>query len=197
MQTHLRKTPAAFTLIELMVVITIIVILAGLVLIGLGFTAEKQARSKAQLQLELIGKGLEEFKSDTGSYPATSNSSDAASAANSQLIYEKLFYEGYLNSIAATLDPTKARKIYLPELDPRSSKQGWVDPVDPTAAPPAIATIKDPWARPYAYRTAKNPAGAANPLTINPEFELWSWGKDGKTNTPVPTDPVNRDDVGR
>ena len=43
-----RKGKAAFTLIELMAVITIIVILAGLVVGGMGFVTDRQAKEKAK-----------------------------------------------------------------------------------------------------------------------------------------------------
>jgi len=195
MKSPQRKDRAAFTLLEVMAVITIIVILAVLAVIGLSAALEKHARSKAIVQVALITKALEEYNSDMGTYPVTANSSDAVSGNNSQILYEKLFYEGYQNSIAAVPDPAKAQKIYLPELDPRSSKQGWVDVVDPATPPPASVTIKDPWSKPYAYRTAKSPAGTPNPLTLNPGFDLWSRGKDGNTNTAVPADTVNRDDI--
>ena len=51
MKTTSRKGQAGFTLIELMAVITIIVILAGLVIGGLGYVSENQAKSKAQVQI--------------------------------------------------------------------------------------------------------------------------------------------------
>ena len=61
-----RRHPAAFTLIELMAVITIIVILAGMVVGGLGYVNEKQAREKAKIQIALLSKALEEYKLDNG-----------------------------------------------------------------------------------------------------------------------------------
>ena len=66
-----RNGMAAFTLIELMAVITIIVILAGLVVGGLGFVSERQAKEKAKVQIALLSKALEEYKLDMGTYPGT------------------------------------------------------------------------------------------------------------------------------
>jgi hypothetical protein len=83
---------------------------------------------------------------------------------------------------------TKAMKIYLNELDPRATKQGWVTTT--TAATPAASLkILDPWGNNYRYRKGSN--------AQNPDFDLWSMGKDSKTNaaTPSATDPLNADDI--
>ena len=203
MKTTQRKGKAAFTLIELMAVITIIVILAALVVGGLGYVTEKQASSKAKVQIASISRALEEYKMDTGSYPATANSTTGT--GNSAALYQALFYEGYDYSKQSTppatwtkkvgtVDVPKATKIYLTDLDARTSKQGWVDPVT-TTDPPATATIKDPWGAEYRYRTATTAAGTANAATLNPDFDLWSSGKDAKTKPETPTDATNRDDI--
>jgi prepilin-type N-terminal cleavage/methylation domain-containing protein len=197
MKTTQRKGKAAFTLIELMAVITIIVILAGLVVGGLGFVTERQAKEKAKVQIALISKALEEYKLDTGSYPATGNS-----GANSAALYQALFYEGYdyevkqrpekwVKTVGSNTEFPKATKIYLPDLDPTTSKQGWVTPVIPPAKPSATSTILDPWGKEYSYRSALSTSGAANTGTQNPDFDLWSFGKDGVS------DPVNKikDDI--
>ena len=60
MKTPSRRHPAAFTLIELMAVITIIVILAGIVVAGLGFVNEKQAREKTKVQIGMLERAIEE-----------------------------------------------------------------------------------------------------------------------------------------
>lgn len=193
MKTTQRKGKAAFTLIELMAVITIIVILAGLVVGGLGFVSDRQAKEKAKVQIALLSKALEEYKLDTGSYPASTNSAD---------LYVALFYEGYdyaqknspatwVKTVGSNTAFPKATKIYLSDLDPTTSKQGWVTPVIPPAPVPATSKIMDPWGKEYNYRSALGATGAANTATQNPDFDLWSFGKDGVS------DPVNKikDDI--
>jgi prepilin-type N-terminal cleavage/methylation domain-containing protein len=217
MKTNPRRGIAAFTLIELMAVITIIVILAGLVVGGLGFVTERQAKERARVQLALLTKALEEYKLDIGMYPPTGNVTGnlgTNGSNNSQDIYIALFYEGY-NFNSQTNPPfnwTKtvngvqvpmATKIYLPDLDPTWSKQGWVDLVTGVnAVPPPAAVIKDPWGNQYCYRTAVDAAGVANANTQNPDFDLWSMGKDGRSNagnpsltSPAPPANLNVDDI--
>jgi len=179
-----RRHPAAFTLIELMAVITIIVILAGMVVGGLGYVNEKQAREKAKIQIALLSKALEEYKLDNGTYPTPSGTSGAAHSAgtgNTYLLYQRLYLDG-----ASTTPPGK---IYLPELDPLNNKQGWV-----TGAGTSIAIV-DPWGQPYRYRVGVFSTGAANSNAQNPDFDLWSVGKDGKFNNGSLSHSDNRDDV--
>ena len=203
MKTIKRHGKPAFTLIELMAVITIIVILAGLVVGGMGYVSEKQATSKAKVQIQLLSKALEDYKLDMGTYPSTGNVATASSpngtGTSAVSLYQALFYEGYdyaKQGSPAAWPTTKATKIYLSDLDPTSTKQGWVDTVTgANVAPPASTTVKDPWGNQYCYRTAKTLAGAVNAATINPDFDLWSMGKDGKTLTGTLSDKSNKDDI--
>jgi len=207
MKTNPRQGRAAFTLIELMAVITIIVILAGLVVGGMAFVSDRQNKEKARVQLALISKALEEYKLDIGIYPPTGNITTASSPKGTknsdEALYETLFYEGFeyakkdspdkwTKSVDGK-DVAKATKIYLPELDPTSSKQGWVDPVKGTDPPESVA-VRDPWGNQYCYRSATSASGESNEATQNPDFDLWSMGKDGKTNSD-PTHKDCRDDI--
>ncbi len=190
MKINPRHGKAAFSLIELMAVITIIVILAGLVVGGMGYITEKQAKSTAVVQIALISKTLEEYKSDFGAYPATVNSTDGLK--NSEVLFKALYWDSDNDSQGAAIgtaagDPDQ--KMYLPDLDPASNKQGWT-----TGNPSATTKITDPWLKEYRYRSALSPTGAANADTQNPDFDLWSSGKDGKSTSTL-ADKENRDDI--
>jgi prepilin-type N-terminal cleavage/methylation domain-containing protein len=58
-----------FTLIEVVMVIAIILILAGLVLAVSGFVQEKGKRSRAEAEIAAISAALESYKADNGIYP--------------------------------------------------------------------------------------------------------------------------------
>ena len=190
MKTRHRHHPAAFTLIELMAVITIIVILAGLVVGGMGFVNERQAKEKAKVQLGMLEAALEEYKLDNGEYPLTPNKSGNLRGPNgtntSKILFKALYMDG-------AQDP--AKKIYLESLNPANNKQGW------TSGPASNNTkIVDPWGNQYCYRSAVNSSGNTNRDTQNPGFDLWSMGKDGASNASRPTTEgkqgeVNRDDI--
>lgn len=192
MKTNPRRGKPAFTLIELMAVITIIVILAGMVVAGLGFVQEKQARSKAQVQIALLSKALEEYKLDMGTYPPTTNLSVTGAVSgvngNSDILFKALYFDSNNDGNGPPAD--KDQRIYLPELDPATSKQGWT-----TGIAGNLTKITDPWGNQYMYRTAQPATGTTpNSNTMNPDFDLWSAGKDGKTN-PDPKHKDSLDDV--
>lgn len=207
MKSNPRSARSAFTLIELLTVITIIFILAALVVVALPYLMERQDRAKAKLQIAQLSKALEEYKSDMGEYPMTTDTLDG-SGQSSEALYVSLFYEGYDygRQVTPPADWTKAggtakaTRIYLPGLDPVSSKQGWVSLVTGASpVPPASTKVVDPWGNEYRYRSAKSATGTENAGTINPTFDLWSAGKDGLTNAgstgPSIQDPKNRDDI--
>jgi type II secretory pathway pseudopilin PulG len=167
----------------------------------MGFVSERQDKEKAKVQIALLSKALEEYKLDMGIYPQTENT--ISGLLQTEELYQVLFYEGYdyvkSNSPADWkktvngIDLPKATKIYLADLDPTSTKQGWV--TNAATVPARIKKIVDPWGNEYGYRTATNAGNIPNVDTQNPDFDLWSSGKDGKTKTGAPKDPTNRDDI--
>jgi type II secretory pathway pseudopilin PulG len=181
-----RNSKAAFTLLELMVVITIIIILAGLVVGGMEYANQRSASEKAKTQIALLSKGIEEYKLDMGAYPATGNITGSLTASAGSSTSAIIFNALYFAPLSAN------QRIYLSELDPATSKQGWT-----TGTASATTTITDPWGNQYCYRSAIDSSGATNNATVNPDFDLWSMGKDSKTNaaTPSATDPLNADDI--
>ena len=199
MKTHIRRARPAFTLVEVLVVMTIIAILAGLVVVGMEFAKQRQASEKAKVQIALLSKGIEEYKADMGFYPGDVADTPVEGKVSKQ-IYQVLFYEGYdydkqgnpaawekkLNT--GEIVP-KATKIYIAELDPRNNKMGWVTKLKLTETPSDKLEITDPWGNGYRYRKGND--------AQNPDFDLWSIGKDGKTNatSPAMTIDENKDDI--
>lgn len=190
MKTNPRTARQGFTLVELMAVITIIVILAALVVGGMSFVTARQAKNKAQVQIALLAKSIEDYKLDMGRYPGVADDSPVDGTGMSEELYEALFYQGYqaAENPEATTTGDEATKIYLAELDPTSSKQGWTGPASTV---PVKTKILDPWGREYRYRKGIN--------AQNADFDIWSTGPDGETN-PADSpgalkDPKNRDDL--
>ncbi len=191
MKTHPRRDRTAFTLIEMMAVITIIVILAGMVVGGMGYVNEKQASEKAKVQIALISKALEEYKLDNGTYPPTADKTGTFSAAGtstSSILFDYLFWDSDRDGQSGVADTDQ--KIYLPELDPANNKQGWT-----TGTVSDTTKITDPWGNEYCFRSATNATGTANANTQNPDFDLWSLGKDGKSAPDSASDSTNKDDI--
>lgn len=128
---------SGFTLIEMLVTITIIVILAGLSLGGFKFVSTKQAYSQAEIQIKLLENGIEEYKLDTGEYPESGIGN----------LFRAL-YKDRLNNVDGN------NKIYVSQLDPENNKQGWTIP--------GQDKITDPWGAEYIYRRSSDPR-AVNP----------------------------------
>ncbi len=94
--------PGAFTLIELLTVIAIIVILASLILSTAGYIQKKGARARAEAEIAAMSAALESYKADNGDYPTgTANpaSTAAVTTANTNLLQ--------------SLMPTTNGKVYM------------------------------------------------------------------------------------
>src|ERR1700692_3530648 len=63
------RAGGAFTILELLVVMTIIIVLAGLILATSGYVQKKGARSRAEAEIAAMSAALESYKADNGIYP--------------------------------------------------------------------------------------------------------------------------------
>jgi len=171
MKTQFHSRRRGFTLIEMLAVITIIVILAGLVVGSIGYVNDKKARELARVQIALLANALEEYKVDNGEFPVGAN----AQPGDSNYLYRALYWDS--DNDGQTVGADDDQKIYVPELDPENNKQGWID------GDRANARILDPWGKEYYFRSGKLSGGGSNPDARNPDFDLWSAGPDGKTST--------------
>jgi general secretion pathway protein G len=68
---RILRNQRGFTLAELMIVVVIIGLLAGLVLPNLFKKLGKGQQASAKAQIELLGQALDQFRLDTGRYPTT------------------------------------------------------------------------------------------------------------------------------
>ena len=59
----------AFTILELLIVISIIIVLAGLILATSGYVQKKGARSRTEAEIAAISAALENYRADNGIYP--------------------------------------------------------------------------------------------------------------------------------
>ncbi|PYI92704.1 MAG: hypothetical protein DME97_09390 [Verrucomicrobia bacterium] len=166
------RAASAFTLVELLVVMVIILILAGLILATSSYVQKKGKRSRAEAEIAAISAALENYKADNGVYPrdGVTDNLDVTTTtlsnyeAPSLKLYEYLSGDSDNNRAAET-------KTYFP------FKPTQLSPQDQTQA---VTSIRDPFGNPYAYSTMK----ASDPTKngFNPTFDLWSIG-DGAPGT--------------
>ena len=173
-------TTTAFSLVELLVVITIIIVLAGLVLSTMGYVRKKGARARAETEIAAISAACESYKADNGIYPR-GNAADPSTgtppfdtdnldakaegnpsnyAAASLLLYKVL--SGDINA-NRQIDAGETGKSYF------AFKPNMLLPAPPSLAD--VTAIRDPFGNSYGYSTANQ---ADSTKGYNPTFDLWS-----------------------
>jgi len=103
-----------FTLIELMVVIVILGILAGLIVPRIMSRPEEARQAKARMQIESLETALKLYKLDTGSYPSTEQGLQALVEAPTVGNLPRKWREGgYLEKGKVPTDPWGNDYVYL------------------------------------------------------------------------------------
>ena len=103
-----------FTLIELMVVIVILGILAGLIIPRIMGRPEEAKRLKANLQIESLETAIKLYKLDNGMYPDTEQGLQAlVEQPETGTIPKKWRKKGYLDKGRLPKDPWGNEFIYL------------------------------------------------------------------------------------
>jgi len=103
-----------FTLIEIMVVIVILGILAGLVLPRFMGRTEEAKRVKAKLQIENLEAALKLYKLDNGTYPTTEQGLEALVQKPATGAVSANWREGgYLEKGKIPLDPWNRPYVYV------------------------------------------------------------------------------------
>ena len=141
-----------FPLVELLTVVAIIAILAGLVISTSGYIQKKAARSRAEAEIAAMEAALESYRADTGVYPGTSGADQPAA------LYQALTGDGDNQLGGATASQGQSNfgeqgEVYM-ELKEGSQFENET---------PAVI---DPWGQNYHYREP----GDYNPAT----FDIWS-----------------------
>jgi type II secretory pathway pseudopilin PulG len=177
------RAAGAFTLVELLVVITIIIILAGLVLATVGYVQKKGARSRAEAEIAAISAALESYKADNGIY-ARSGDTDALDAKSSgnpcgYQAASLYLYEQLSGDTNGNFQPPAGAKSYF-TFKPNmlgTSATTTTDSCGNTLTPTSVSYIRDPFGNIYGYSTIQA-ATTDTTKGYNPTFDLWSTGGD-------------------
>ena len=177
----------AFTLIELIVVITVIVILTGLVLSTVGYAQKKGARARAETEIAAISAALESYKADNAVYPrdcptsnqlnSTNDGNPADYSAACRYVYGELTGDRDFNG-----STDSGAKSYI-SLKPTSLLRA--DMSQPPSSSNPVTAIRDPFGNSYGYSTAyanyldyqggvSTCAPPGSPNGYNPTLDIWS-----------------------
>ena len=202
----------AFTLIELILVVGIMIVLAGLVLSTVGYARKKGARARAETEIAAISAACENYKSDNGVYPrdpTPNTSTDTLNArtmldpgttnaalysAASLVLYRALSGDTNLDRAVTVADENynidgTALSPPLTQL-PRSYFAFKPNMLAPSGGSGTVTALADPFGNTYGYSTANQ----YDPNTgFNPTFDLWSTA--GAAPSPTPTPPATQQNL--
>jgi type II secretory pathway pseudopilin PulG len=161
----------AFTLIELVLVVGIIIVLSGLVLSTVGYARKKGARARAETEIAAMSAACENYKADNGVYPISTDTSGLDPTTGSIANYKTPSRYMY-GEISGDRDfdgtPEAGARPYMsfkPALLLRD------DMSNPPSSTNRVTAISDPFTNSYGYSTMKASGGAGG---YNPTFDLWS-----------------------
>ncbi len=169
----------AFTILELLVVISIIITLAALILGTVGYVQKKGARSRAEAEIAALSAALESYKADNGAYPTDATATEQLDPASSPDVgkYQAstlYLYERLAGVTSGKRTETPTAKSYF------VFKPNMLLPPPPSTAD--ITAIRDPFGNSYGYSTMKASDSTKN--GYNPTFDLWSTAGTGSTTSP-------------
>jgi type II secretory pathway pseudopilin PulG len=170
----------AFTVIELIVVVTIIFILAGLVLSTAGYARKKGARARAETEIAAMSAACESYKADNGIYPnnGDTNNLDARTSGNpsspSYNLTSLALYNLLFGATNGSRTPNAGARSYF------VFKPNMLSPADQTQN---VLYIQDPFGYSYGYSTIQASTQDST-KGYNPTFDLWSTGGVVSTSNP-------------
>jgi len=174
-----RRQAEGFTLVELLTVMTIIGILAGLVLGTFKFVQEKAARSRAEAEIKAMEAAMESYKADNGAYPIVAGTTDTLDSGAATLAYTASTYGASSLEIykALTGDLNADRRIDKSssslEKDTKQYFEFKPNQLNPSGGTAQVTAIADPWGNSYGYSTINQTDSTKG---NNPTFDLWSTG---------------------
>ncbi len=180
--TAFRRSRKAFTLVEILIVIGILVLLMGITTQMLGGVSDAQGRARAKSDMALIATGLEAFCNQYGGYPRLNAGSEEKFVGGE--IYKCLVGRMMLKRQNDQIVMTEMGIQRRPFVD--ASKLKICDPADPVLVdvdPEKNGVyFGDPWNEPYLYFYDASTAVGNDTIGTwrSPGFILISKGPDRK-----------------
>jgi len=174
------STKKAFTLIEILVVVGIIVLLVGFSTSLVKTASDAQGKARAMTDIEVIANAIEEFRSIYGDYPRISCAADEKLSAAQlyQCLVGKLYMtvqDSQIVFLPLSPDATRRPLIDASKMNLGNTQGKFGSDVDPEDANTFFA---DPWGQPYLYMFDSNLIPGAITTWRSPSYILLSKGPD-------------------
>lgn len=189
----IRRRPKAFTLVEILTVITIIAMLAAIGFGGFRVAINKSNSRNTTARITAMQSNLEGYKNDAGEYPEPMNKDSTVNikdqtytSGGAEMLYQVMSGDGN-NAIkggtdASTGAPGSAGKVYWEDIVPPSSTE-----IEQKKSKPYVAASEggafyliDGWRKPFQYLKAlknRNKIIAnADEMHSDGDYEIWSYG---------------------
>lgn len=169
-----RRNLRGFSMIELMTVVGIMILLAGLLLAALPGIQTKINRNKVERFLAELEAGLSKYKIDNGSYPQNAPASetqaerDVTGIDGAKVLYKELSGDRDLDG---EVDMENNEVVYVPRLSYDENKNA------KEARSTAIGgsyMVVDPYGDPIRYLAQPPNIPSEERVTFNPTYDIWS-----------------------
>ena len=179
-----KRRPSAFTLIELVLVVSIITVLGALVLSTVGYARRKGARARAETEIAALSAACENYKADNGTYPRGPATAITIGTVTIPANVTDNLNARTMGDPTGTTNPTYGEtSLYLYTLlsgdstgirNPtgKSYMQFKPNMLLPPGGTGTVTAMADPFGNSYGYSTA-NQTDPIN-LGYNSTFDLWS-----------------------
>lgn len=187
MKSHFRKTArAGFTVVELLVVITIIALLFALTVGGFTYAQNSAARSRTTVAMNAMKSALERYRNEFGEYPAPQNPADTIDVqgktyevGGATMLYQALSGDGYDNIVIAQAPSSAGQSNSNGSLEEEESKNVMLTdmPKEMYINQNGRYFMADGFGRPFQY--VKAAGTGESPVTVNTSsYDIWSYGED-------------------
>ena len=210
-----RHSVLAFTLIELLTVITIIAILMGLLFPAIGIVKDSARKAEAKAAVAQIAASVKQYYTEYGKYPVA----DYVTGTPSDIKLGDQSKSGAVDSNADLFNILRGRNVgrnvdnlynprrmsffeHKPVGDPTAPKSGFLD----SAGSGSLGAFYDPWGRQYTividanYNDVINISGTYGDFSeqsqeggdtgVRVGVGVFSLGKDGEIGSPNASPPV-------
>jgi prepilin-type N-terminal cleavage/methylation domain-containing protein len=170
-----RRSNHGFTLIEVILVIAVIMILAGITFgISRGVENAKR-RSVAKAELTVLAQALEGYKSTHGDYPWAADGDELAQALMGWMAFSGSGSSVTFAAVSADDVPDSGPKSFI---DPTKLDYSGTLPDEANVAP-GTGAFQDPWGNDYIYKYKTSAADSWEVFG----FHLYSIGANGLDGT--------------